>query len=396
MMRLMRYAHLGVVLFAAACGSSSKSGELTDGGGGGGGGGGGDGTGNPSGCTSFATLLPFDTCKLPFDSDLILDGTFQYNTDTHTLTGSPSVPVVHTAVVTDQQVRIGVDAIIARNVTLLPDAHLRAIGKLPFAIIAAGNISLAAGAQIDVSDGGAGKSYCNVGFSATEGYSNSCRGAGGGGAGFAANGGGGGDGCTPRNPIVGGGRGRAFSGLPVSPAAGCSGAAGGSAGGAGDAGSGGAGGGALYLVAANRIELAGGAIINAGGGSGRGGRHSGGGGGGGAGGALLLEAPHIGSPPDAPSSGAIVANGGGGGGGADATTNGSDGSPASTTTTPTNGGTGAGVNGGRGGSREHPDGEDVTEPSVAGGAGGGGSVGIIWINTADLKVETISPAAAPH
>jgi len=379
-------------LLAAGCGfQSSPSGEPP-------------GDASPTGTSScaFATLLAVDTCRLAFDGDLVIPGgTAVYDTAAHTVTlGSDDLQVTHT------MVSLGTDTIeviSARNLTLAAGARLEAIGPLPLVIAVSGDIVVGAGAQIDVSYGGAGaQPSCAMG--PTPGESGTGGGGGGGGGGFGANGGSGGKGNNggTLGTSAGGVRGQAVTALPSGLRGGCPGDAGGDGGlsGVGGAGGrGGDGGGALYLVAAGRIELGSGAAIHAGGSAGLGGRYSAlgsnaGGGGGGSGGMLLLEAPHIVGPEAS-----IAANGGGGGGGADSFYSGGDGAPALATTSRAAGGkgtastelTGAGVDGGRGGSKDGPAGEDVVRGLSGGGGGGGGGVGIIRLRAADLQVGMTSP-----
>ncbi len=380
MMRLMRYAHLGVVLFvAAACGSSSKTAELADAGGGGA-----DGSTDGSGCTSFATLLPIDTCKLELKGDFLIGGTYDTSTHIMELTQGHAIPVNHARVTIGSE---QVEVIFGDNLALYPAVPLRVVGPVPLAIVAGTLIAISAGAQIDVSAGGAGAQTLCV-HGAQPGVSNASGASGGGGGGFGAQGGRGGDGARDGTQSRGGSEGRATNDAASPLHGGCPGASGGA--GTAPGGDGGQGGGAIYLVAGRTIAFSNASAVNAGGGAGRGATSgNAGGGGGGSGGLLMLEAPKI-ARSDSATVAAIVANGGGGGGGG-ANTPGGDGSPATLTMTRASGGNGA-TTGGQGGSRDAPTGEDVTTVSATGGAGGGGGVGVIRIKSADLQISMISPA----
>jgi len=378
---------LGIV--AAGCGFRTSSGAPADGAG--------DSAIDsappvPDACVSFATLLPLDTCQLAFDDDLVIpSGAAVYHTGTHTLTvGGASMPVTHTTVMLAGE---SAEVISARAVTLASSATLRAEGPLPLVIAASTLIVVNAAAQIDVSDGGAGaQPSCDNG--ALPGAPDSGGAGGGGGGGYGADGGEGGDGDKDGGASAGGAKGRAFADVPAGLRGGCLGASGGKGGVSG--GAGGKAGGALYLVAASRIELSATGALNAGGGPGLGGpRGDTGGGGGGSGGLLVLEAPHVFGP-----SATIAANGGGGGGGGDSGAAGESGAAGTVTNARADGGrgtatifpsAGSGIDGGKGGSKDHPAGDDVIKIDQGGGGGGGGSVGIIRIKSADLQLGMISP-----
>jgi len=351
--------------------------------------------------------LQFDICPLGFDGDLTLSDTLTYTYDTskHELSVNGAMMPVTQVTVTTQTGEV--DGIVAHDVRLTAGAQLRAIGPLPFAIVASGSITLEDGALIDVSNGGAGaRTSCESppmpGGDNTGGANDGGGGGGGGGGGYGAAGGKGGDGNADGSPQAkpkGGGGGMPIT-MPMGPVGGCPGERGGSGiSGVGPGGLGGLGGGALYLVAADRIEFGNMAALMAGGGGGGGGGQKGaidsGGGGGGSGGMLLLEAPHIIGPQAQ-----VVANGGGGGEGADViglnAHVGKDGQNGSTLTSPALGGAdGAadGADGGRGGSLEMPEGEAVTIVANDGGGGGGGGVGFVHIVSFDAQLGTVSPAA---
>ena len=342
------------------------------------------------GCTTFSTQ--FDTCTLMFGGDLSLSGMVTYDTVTNELVvDGVMMPVQH------QKLTIGgspIDAIYAHDVKLAGNAKLRATGTLPFAIVASGRVTLENGASIDVGAGGAGAQVaCANG--PTSGENDAGGGGGGGGGGYGADGGNGGGGNSDHGLFGrnsrGGARGRAVGARPPGPKGGCPGTRGGNGDAAG--GAGGAGGGALYIVAADRIELGNGAAITAGGGGGSGGLMNGdaGGGGGGSGGMLVFEAPRISGQQ-----GAVVANGGGGGEGSDSAKAGNRGSDGSLLTTHTNGGAANasdGADGGLGGSQESVPGGSVTTVLRGGGGGGGGGVGFIHIMSPEVQLGTVSPAA---
>ena len=358
-------------------------------------------------CESFA--LQFATCPLVFNDELTLEGMLTYDTSKHELSVNGAImPVTQMTIATHAG---EVDAIVVHNVRLTTGSQLRAVGPMPFAIVASGSITLEDGASIDVGNGGAGAlpACANppiLGGDSTGG------GAGGGGGGYGTAGGAGGDGNGNRNgqpsDITKGGTGGEAVAMPMGPVGGCPGASGGKGlsvnGPVGPGGLGGLGGGALYLLAADRIELGNMAVLTAGGGGGHGGGKdssslNSGGGGGGSGGMILLESPHIIGPQAQ-----VVANGGGGGEGADIDTNypftphaGKDGKNGLPSTSHAPGGVGGasnGADGGRGGSLEGPEGEAGAAVLDSGGGGGGGGVGFIHIvsSASDIKLGTVSPA----
>ncbi len=349
--------------------------------------------GGSNACESFASQ--FDTCGLVLEGDLTLSGTITYDTAMHELkVDSVMMSVMHMTLGTGAG---DVDAIFAHNLRLAAGAKLRAIGMLPFAIVASGSITLEDGAMIDVSNGGAG-AQASCGDPPDAGGDNPGGAGGGGGGGYGAAGGYGGGGNSDGAQSPGGAGGTSTT-MPAKPVGGCPGAAGGTGIATGSpgntSGAGGLGGGALYLVAADRIELGNTAVLTAGGGGGHGGGSpEGGGGGGGSGGMIALESPHI-----IGLQARVAANGGGGGGGSEGGTTpvaGTEGETGSTSTSGAPGGGAApnGSQGGRGGSLEAPTGETVTTtvPPGAGGGGGGG-VGFIHIVSAVVQLGTVSPAA---
>jgi hypothetical protein len=346
----------------------------------------GDGAPGVDACVTFASQV--DTCKLAFDSDLTLSGTITYDTGTHELkVDGTAMPVAHMTLTTRDGT---IDAIFARNVRITSGAGLRATGTLPFGIIASGSVTLEDASQINVGNGGAGAlAVCSNPPMA--GGSGGGGAAGGGGGGYGAAGGNGSDGNSDGPRTVGGAKSNSI-GMPMGPYGGCPGAAGG-AGSAVGGGSGGLGGGALYIAAAERIDLGTTAALTAGGGGGHGGPQSGdgGGGGGGSGGMIVLDAPHVIGPQAR-----VAANGGGGGEGSNDSQRGDDGDNGLSVATRASGGAGLvadGTDGGRGGSMEDPTGETVTMRLTGGGGGGGGGVGYIHIESADPQLGSVSPVA---
>jgi len=352
-------------------------------------------------CVSFSAQ--FDTCGLVAmtTSDLRIvaaDGgtapvNAAYNTDTHVLTvdGAP-FQVSHMVLMT----KAGpIDAILAHDVTIAQNLSLFPMGTLPFAIVASGKISLETSAVINVVGGGAGAlDVCAT--PAMPGAKQVGGGGGGGGGGYGAGGGAGGRGNKDAGPSLGG-TGSLSIALPPGPMGGCPGGKGGD----GDAtvatgGLGGLGGGAIYLVAANSISLAGGSELNASGGGGKGGistggKGDGGGGGGGSGGMIWLEAPHvIGAQSQ------IAANGGSGGEGSNTVTAGASGHDGSSSTARAKGGNGAvdnGGDGGDGGSDGTRTGQTADDFQDGGGGGGGGGVGYIHVVYPDFQPGSVSPSA---
>lgn len=353
----------------------------------------------------FASQL--DTCPLAVEDDLTLSGTITYDTGTHELkidgTAMPVVQMTLTAQAGD------VDAILAHNVRLTAGARLRAVGPLPFALIASGSVTLEDGSSIDVGNGGAGTQLSCANL-AMPGGDSTGGGAGGGGGGYAAAGGKGGDGNgngQPQDKTAGGIGGPSVA-MPRGPVGGCRGADGGKGGTimgpAGPGGAGGLGGGALYVAAADAIELGSLALLTAGGGGGHGGGQNGdsfnaGGGGGGSGGMIFLESRHVIGPQSQ-----VAANGGGGGEGADiiivnnfpsphAGKNGETGLTSTSRAAGGIGGSPSGADGGRGGSLEVPAGEAVTAVLDCAGGGGGGGVGYIRIMSPEIELSSVSPAS---
>lgn len=342
----------------------------------------------PPACVSFSSQ--FDTCMLePSTDDLTLTGQNTYDTTMGKLTAG-STPVAITRM--QMTGKAGpVEVLLVHNFGMMANAKLRATGDVPLAILAFGTITIDAGALIDVSAGGAG-AHMSCSGGAIAGMPNNGGGSGGGGGAFAAAGGAGGKGDSDGAMTPGGVGGTATASTPLGPLGGCPGARGGD--GDDDGGAGGLAGGAIYLVAAERIELAPGAGINAGGGGGAGGQQSGlddgdaGGGGGGSGGMILIESPIV------RVAGTLAANGGGGGeasGNGDSGDAGDTGGLATSAAAGGSGGSPTGTDGGGGGAQASPGGAPVTVIDKGGGGGGGGSVGYIMIQSADAMIAIASP-----
>lgn len=233
---------------------------------------------------------------------------------------------------------------------------------------------------------GANDTACNPG----SGPGNDPLAAGGGaGATFVTAGGNGGKGNNAMS--VGGTAAMPSTTAPRHLRGGCRGQYGGAGGGGVNGGISGEGGGAVYVGAANVIDVRTGAI-NASGGGGYSGNARGGGGGGGSGGMIVLFAPSIMTS----SATRIVANGGGGGAGWNSTHAGED-PNVQNATTPAIGGQAtaacANQNGGGFGaalnSAATPGGSVTTE--VCAGGGGGGGAGFIQTSVA-LGSGVFSPA----
>lgn len=150
-------------------------------------------------------------------------------------------------------------------------------------------------------------------------------------------------------------------------------------------GRGGIGGGAIYLVAGQKVTVAG--TINASGAGGTGAFDTAGGGGGGSGGMIVLDAPAISV------AGQVFANGGGGGEGAG---NSNSGNPGADPSAPLvraaggSGGAGAG-DGGAGAAAANLDGSNGALSGSAEGGGGGGGAGVIRVFPPRPLIGAISP-----
>lgn len=342
-------------------------------------------------CTSFAGQL--DTCAMALAGDLTLPMNAVFDTDAQKLfVNGVEVPVAHAMINTAADVDSV--AILVHDFRLPENVALRATGSLPLAIVASGSIILSKGASIDVSNGGAG-ALARCSTPASPGQNDDGGAGGGGGGGYSGAGGRGGNGDLDTVSSAGG-AGAASISMPGGPQGGCAGAAGGVGDNATPGGPAGLGGGAVYLAAADRIELGEGAVIAAGGGGGKGGNSIGGkgdsgGGGGGSGGMILLEAPHVIGPMST-----IVANGGGGGEGSSTTqagNNGQDGQRSEAQAAGGSQGPPSGGDGGKGGSVFDAPGESVSGVSPGGAGGGGGGVGYVRVISADFQPGVVSPRA---
>ena len=345
------------------------------------------------GCVSFSSQL--ETCGKT-GAPLTISGMNTLNTDTGVMMNGTTTVMLASEIVVASTNQIELRVIYAGNVMFTANAQLRAVGSRPLAIIAFGDVSLGAGALIDVGAGGAGAfTMCPNG--AARGENDGGGGGGGGGGSFAALGGKGGNGNSDGGGSDGGAAGVVVP-LPAGPRGGCPGAGGGN--GDQDGGEGGPAGGALYIASATQIELLSNAAINAGGGGGGGGRQSGlsngdaGGGGGGSGGMILLEAPKV------RSAGVLAANGGGGGEGSGDGDAGNPGARGPASTMRADGGKSGsptGTDGGKGGAAATTAGDPPPGNPQAGGAGGGGGgVGYIKVTSPDQMLgSSVSPAVAP-
>lgn len=251
--------------------------------------------------------------------------------------------------------------VIAVHDLTLQSGQLTVTGSRPLVILASGSVTVASTAQ------GISLKPSSVGACPWAGLEGIMSG-GGGGGGLGTDGGGGG-GVASHAP--GGVHAPTSTNIPLR--MGCRGGTG-DAGGTNSPGAAGSGGGALQISAAGTLSVqATLAAPGAGGGVG-----SGGGGGGGAGGAILLEAASVTLGP----SSSVCANGGGGGGASGPATAGAGGGCSAVAA---RGGTGTTV-GGTGGAGTLPGGPgDDGMP----GAGGGGGVGIIRVNTANPNSSAV-------
>lgn len=246
-----------------------------------------------------------------------------------------------------------------------PSARLHFVGARPAQVIVLGNAAISGTISVAPLITGANPAGTQPASCATVGAGANTK-EGGGGAGFGSNGGNGGE---------SGGMGATPVSVTYTPMRG------GCAGGAGySTNAGGIGGGALELIVADTLTLAGGGTITASGGGGVGASGDGfGGGGGGSGGLIILEGKTINL-----TGGFVTANGGGGGaGGANGAlaVNGATGPLSSSTAAPAaNGGGGAGGVGGVEQTAAGTNGGNDT--GNKGGGGGGGSAGVIYIHAA--------------
>jgi len=348
-----------------------------------------DGSDADLGCQNFASH--FDACSVNPTSGSIalnLPGTYLYNTDDATLTDPQGTLVGHQSM-NVAALQGDIHVVVADAFLLGGESTLRAIGALPLAIGAFGDVRVAG--VIDVGRGGAGaRDDCQASNGGDGGNENG-GGGGGGGGGYQGAGGvggeGNGDGINQGSP---GSAGVAAS-IPASPLGGCPGGDGGD--GEDSGGRGGVGGGAIYLASATQIVIAGG--IDAGGDGADGGDETGlgfadaGGGGGGSGGYVFLEAPSV------TVSGVVAANGGGGGEGSGGASAGANGEAAALSTIPARGGagsSGSGSDGGAGSASATLNGTDIVDSRNGGAGGGGGGAGFILI----APTQTVSGIFSPN
>ncbi len=321
----------------------------------------------PSNLMCYGTGGLFVGCvTLPQPMPVMLTGNIDTDTDERCVrTSQPSGPEV---------------CMISSTGFMVPGA-VRVTGGRPLVLLATDSIMIMGNGSIDVSSGKAGtgagfdSTDCGTAMGATQ--FNSFGGGGAGGS-FKTQGGAGGKGADG----FAHGATAANDDVPAFVRGGCVGSAGaGTTGGApGD------GGGALYLLAANTVQVDGMLIANGAGGSGA--TVNGGGGGAGSGGLIGIMATTI----KGGSNGRMFANGGGGGGGGSGLGGMSGADGAQTLSTQATGGAG-GANAGTGGGG----GVNTTVPAPgqdnqAGGGGGGGGTGTIYFNgAASMFVGETSP-----
>ncbi|MFN0248785.1 MAG: hypothetical protein ACKV2T_17985 [Kofleriaceae bacterium] len=334
-----------------------------------------------------------DPCMLvtPRGLDLVLSGTYVYDTELETLVDPMGATVDHAS-----EGQPSLVIVVADHLTVAATSRLRAVGTRPLMIVAWTTIVV--DGSIDVSSrpgqpgAGVGTAECTT---PSPGENDVGGAGGGGGGGFGAAGGKGGDGDSNLSggndgTGLGASPGAALA-LPARVHAGCGGGDGGG-GTTAQRGRGGMGGGALELVARDSITVRG--TLHAGGQGGTGTSNDGGGGGGGSGGYLGLDAPVV-----ILDGGTLAANGGAGAGGGDdgnVGELGEDGRALEVAATGGIGGLPGGTRGGDGGVAGAEAGRSVTITNTGGGGGGGGGAGMIlvWSPAFDAgTTATISPAA---
>lgn len=347
----------------------------------------------PDAPCSFSTQ--FDTCA--FDPMVTVDSADKlYDTGTHVLSNLDGTNP--TVLGSNQQMDVMgkagiINVLLVPQFTLAGGKEFRVVGNKAFGIVSTGNITI--DGVLDGSSERSPASNPNVNLNGPGSLRGDSCGtatppdpgdhiggaAGGGGGAFQGAGGSGQDSDNDGGGATGA-LGGVAAALPNGPRGGCPGGAGGSntVGGA-ELSEGGRGGGAIYLVAADTIDVKGAGRIAAGGAGGQGGDDlDGGGAGGGSGGMILLEAPVV------KIGGMLTANGGGGGGGAGATGKGGNGGNANISDTMVAGGGsgfgpgGSGATGSVGAELKGTD--NITPPPDAGGGGGGGGAGVISIKSA--------------
>lgn len=278
----------------------------------------------------------------------------------------------------------GPDLCVIEGATIIVNEHVQVTGDRPLVLVAASTVEITA--TLDASSKlGERKGAGSQGGCASAGGANGLAGAGGGAGGtFGFPGGPGGAGQAGTTTPAGGGAPSAV--VPLTGVfGGCAGGNGGVATAA--AALGGPGGGAVYVIAGERIEVAG--IVNASGSGGAGGAvGGGGGGGGGAGGFVALDAPSI------VMDGMVFARGGGGGGGGDTMAAGGRGADPMGVAGQTRGGTGTtgGTAGGDGCGAPQGEHGGFTGSAQVGGGGGGGGCGRIRLWGTRSGIGATNPA----
>ena len=347
----------------------------------------------PVECAFDFTPDYLDPCTLTTPGallDVTVTDDTSIDTDNGTLVG-PNVVTPPPTTIVD-----GVRVMWTRSFTITTSGRVRAYGERPLVIIAMTTMRI--DGSIDASSttfskgAGANPLACNeAAFAAAAGQQCANHGgSGGGGGGFGAPGGNGGEGgntrmCDGMDGKPGGIGGKAVA-LPTELRGGCPGGNGSRSDNATSApGIGGFGGGAIALLAAERIVVAG--VVHAGGAGGGPGVERAGGGGGGAGGMIVLESSVV----DLAGASVLAANGGGGAGGCDGgvALAGEHGLPG---VEGANGGDpdGSSGAGGDGGVRVARDGQ----PGLIGdrgGGGGGGGVGVIVVHGPGMREGMTSP-----
>ena len=276
--------------------------------------------------------------------------------------------------------QIGLCVLAGTSVAISGNAF-RAEGTKPLVIVATGNLTVAAGAYLDVSSfigalPGAGSNFTECVAGAGAGSDNTGGGGGAGGS-FGTRGGAGGHGPDATN-----GRGGTSGPVddPTRLRGGCTGAAGG--GGQGIGGAGGRSGGALALIAGDTLAIDGTIDASAAGGRGAAAGKNGGGGGG-SGGMITLygkTAINMGVAAN------VFANGAGGGGGSDNSAAGDGEQSTGPTVMPSGGTSGGGGSTGGGPGAIGTNSGGVGGNATKGAGAGGGGVGVIL----DVSGQTLA------
>jgi len=336
----------------------------------------------------------FDPCDLPAPLSDATVGDGVLDVDTGRLTQGDTFVILDTKLVA-QPGALSAAIFVFERTTIA--GHVRVVGSRPAILAFDGDLTLGAGAAIDVSatmesnglsTGAAGSSAdCDAGIGGEGGAgvtgSDGFGGGGGGGLGLAGGRGGNGGGSGGG---VGGAVGVPLGGRPTVLSGGCRGGNGGGTELVSLGGVGGAGGGGLQISVNGRLDVQAGARIEANGAGGRGIDSFEptriGSGAGGAGGMIFVEATEV------KVEGSVCANGGTGGQGrgTDAGAHGAVGLCQLAGTPPPSVTTG-GALGGAGGSRNNDAGPGQTLGTGSGGAGGGGGVGFVLIRSIQNRVS---------